>query len=161
MSDKYRLSVGVVLFNNDGKVWVGARADKPDYQWQFPHGGIDNGEDALHAAKRELFEETHVRSVEYVGRTNELTRYDFPPDVIEKFQKLGRTNVGQEQYWFLFYFTGKESEIKLDSFEEIEFKAWKWEEIDVVTQNIVGFKKQVYKIVAETFKPMIKGFLKK
>jgi putative (di)nucleoside polyphosphate hydrolase len=50
---RYRQNVGVVLFNREGKVWLGRRADaRGEKIWQFPQGGVDRDEDFLDAARR-------------------------------------------------------------------------------------------------------------
>lgn len=103
MNGKYRLNAGAIVFNREGKVLIFARADF-DGQWQFPQGGIEAGEKPQAAALRELKEETNICSVIPAAAYPEPLRYDFPPQILEKFQKLGRSNIGQEQYWFLFYF---------------------------------------------------------
>ena len=43
---RYRPNVGVVLFHPDGRVWYGRRvATEGPHNWQFPQGGVDDGED--------------------------------------------------------------------------------------------------------------------
>src|SRR5437762_291303 len=77
--DLYRPNVGVVLFNVDGRVWLGRRAHTPGpFNWQFPQGGVDKGEELEAAAKRELQEETGVVSAELLDRTEDWITYDFP-----------------------------------------------------------------------------------
>ena len=75
----YRPNVGVVLFNREGRVWLGRRINAPGpHNWQFAQGGVDKGEDLYPAALRELQEETGVVSVAYLGRTEDWITYDFP-----------------------------------------------------------------------------------
>ena len=131
-------------------------------QWQFPQGGIEPNEIPEFAARRELKEETNIQSVRLVAIMPQPLRYDFPPQVLEKFKKLGRTNIGQEQYWFLFYFEGSENEIDFTTNpDEIEFKAYKWIEIDEAPNLVVDFKKEVYQQVVKFMKPKIDIFLHK
>ena len=101
---EYRPNVGVVVFNKEKKVLMCARADCADMQWQFPQGGIDANEKPLAAAVRELKEETNISSVDFVAKLQEPLRYDFPPQVLAKQKYRGSSFVGQEQYWFLFYY---------------------------------------------------------
>ena len=58
--DRYRRGVGVMLLNQEGKVFVGARIDNTDEAWQLPQGGIDKGEEPWATALRELEEETGI-----------------------------------------------------------------------------------------------------
>ena len=52
---KHRPNVGVVLFHRDGRVWYGRRVGSANPRpWQFPQGGVDEGEDFEAAARREL-----------------------------------------------------------------------------------------------------------
>ena len=84
----YRPCVGVMLINRAGLVWVGQRADTPGEAegegnwWQMPQGGLDEGEDPLAAAFRELYEETSVRSATLLGQTSGWLTYDLPPHLI-------------------------------------------------------------------------------
>src|SRR5882757_7341471 len=106
----YRPNVGVVLFDRDGRVWLGRRCKtEGPYSWQFPQGGVDDGEDLYAAALRELHEETGVTSVSLLGRTEDWIAYDFPRGWSgSKAQKGWK---GQKQVWFAFRFDGKDSEI--------------------------------------------------
>lgn len=149
MSDKYRKNVGVVVYK-EGKVLLCARADKKDIQWQFPQGGIEDGEDFIEAGKRELFEETGIKNIRLIATISEPIRYDFPKKIdFIPFK-------GQDQYWVLFEFLGDDNEIKFDINPEcIEFKAFRWDNIDVAPNEIIYFKKDVYKKVVTTFKPFV------
>lgn len=152
MSFLYRKNVGIVVFRHDLKVLVCARADKKDFKWQFPQGGIEEDEDIVEAAKRELFEETGITSVELIAKLPHSLKYDFPKALFYKDKRFR----GQEQQWVLFYFFGNDSEI--DFFKnpkEIEFKAFEWVEPDEAPKRIVKFKKDVYLQVIDNFKPLI------
>lgn len=159
MNETFRKNVGIVVFNRDKKVLMCARADHAGFEWQFPQGGIDAGEDIIHAAHRELQEETGITSVRLANTIDEGIRYYFPPEVRKRFNKNGNRNVGQEQYWVLFYFYGDDSEIDFCTYpEEIEFKAYEWTDIEEAPERIITFKKKVYKTVAETFAPIIRDY---
>lgn len=152
MNDPYpehRPNVGVVLFNGEGRVWLGRRARTPEpWNWQFPQGGVDDGEDLLDAALRELEEETGARSAELLGRTEGWIVYDFPPEVAAR----GGPWRGQKQVWFAFRFTGEETEFRLDGHHQVEFEAWRWARLDEAPELIVPFKRAAYEQVATAFR---------
>jgi putative (di)nucleoside polyphosphate hydrolase len=156
MSDKpYRLNVGIALFNLHGHVLIARRFKDdgpeiilPGFEWQMPQGGIDKREQPQRAAERELWEETGVRSADYLGETDWLT-YDFPPyDGPPHRLSIFR---GQRQKWFAMRFTGDESEVDpLTSRNDQppEFDTWRWERLDRVAGLVVPFRREVYRTVA-------------
>ena len=151
---QYRPNVGVVLFHPDGRVWYGRRANTPGpHNWQFPQGGVDEGEDYEAAARRELAEETGVTSVELLAKTGEWIAYAFPPGY--GGTKQARGFAGQKQKWFAFRFTGAESEINLETHGDIEFDAWRWGRLDEAPDLIVPFKREAYEQVVAAFAPLI------
>ena len=151
---EYRPNVGVVLFHRDGRVWYGRRAGAPGpNNWQFPQGGVDDGEELFDAARRELAEETGVSTVSLLGRTQGWIAYDFPPG-----SDRGRRGwKGQKQVWFAFRFDGDESEIDLNAHHHVEFDAWRWGRLDEATELIVPFKRDVYAKVALAFHDYSEG----
>ena len=108
----YRTCVGMMLINAAGLVFIGRRAGGIEHVdethvWQMPQGGVDPGEDTWAAAKRELYEETSVRSVEKLGEVADWLIYDIPRTVAGRAWK-GRYR-GQRQKWYAVRFTGKDS----------------------------------------------------
>lgn len=147
----YRPNVGVVVFNAEGRVWLGRRIGTPDpWNWQFPQGGVDEGEDLEVAARRELSEETGLRSVDLLGRTEGWIVYDFPPEVLNGAMKK-RGNIGQKQVWFAFRFAGTDDEVDLQAHGEQEFDAWRWADLAEAPGLIVPFKRAVYDQVCTEF----------
>ena len=150
----YRPCVGVMLTNGRGGVFVGSRIDREAGEaWQMPQGGIDKGEDLVEAARRELFEETGVRSIEIIAESRDWLNYDLPPHLLGKALK-GKYR-GQAQKWFLARFTGEDREIRLD-LHEPEFEAWKWLPVDDLPMLIVPFKKALYEALVAEFGPAVK-----
>jgi putative (di)nucleoside polyphosphate hydrolase len=143
----YRPNVGVVVFNKEGKVWLGRReGTKGPHNWQFPQGGVDEGEDLLDAARRELVEETGIESVELLGRTEGWIAYDFPPELAK-----AKGWTGQAQVWFAFRFTGEDAEVDLELYPPIEFEAWRWADLHEALDLVVPFKRATYERVIAAF----------
>jgi putative (di)nucleoside polyphosphate hydrolase len=146
----YRPNVGVVLFHADGRVWLGRRMNTPGpYNWQFPQGGVDPGEDLETAARRELAEETGATEVTLLGRTDGWVAYDFPPN--HGGSKALRGWKGQKQIWFAFRFDGDDTQFNLSAHPPPEFDAWRWTHLTEAATLIVPFKRAAYDRVVEAF----------
>ena len=148
----YRNGVGIVVLNNENKVFVAKRIDNPKNFWQMPQGGVDEGEDLLNAAYRELKEETSIFNEKLIKEIEDWTQYDLPSKLIGIIWK-GRYK-GQKQKWFIFKFLGKDTEINIKT-KNPEFLDWKWIEIGKITEIVVDFKKEVYQKVEKEIKKII------
>lgn len=158
MSEVYRQCAGAVVFNTDGKVLLCSRIDVSGEHWQFPQGGIEAGETPETAARRELFEETSIQSVLPVYTDEFPNRYTFPDDVIKRFESRGIYTAGQDIYFTLFYFNGKDNEINLNT-RQPEFKSYIWQDLQFAASHIVSFKKAVYEKISKRFAPLIQQYL--
>ena len=147
-----RIGVGIVLLNNKNKVFVGKRIDNPKKFWQMPQGGVDKNERLIQAAKRELKEETSVKSVELIKELDEWFEYNLPNNLLGKVWK-GKYK-GQKQKWFIMKFLGNDKEINIKT-KHPEFFEWKWIELDKITDVVVDFKLDVYKKIQEKVKIII------
>ena len=139
-----RNGVGIVVLNKENKVFVAKRIDNPKNFWQMPQGGVDAGEDFLSAAFRELEEETSIKKVKLIKEIDEETTYLLPKHLLGIIWK-GRYK-GQKQKWFLMKYLGNDNEININT-KKPEFLDWKWIDVDHITDVVVDFKLEVYKII--------------
>ena len=147
-----RSGVGIVVLNNDNKVFVAKRIDNPKNFWQMPQGGVDEGEDFLKAAYRELEEETSIKSVELIKELDGTITYELPDRLLGLIWK-GKYR-GQKQKWFLMRFIGVDNEINIKT-KFPEFLEWKWVDLDKITDLVVDFKLHVYKEVKDKVKKIL------
>ena len=147
-----RTGVGIIVLNKENKVFVARRIDNPKNLWQMPQGGVDDGENFLTAAFRELEEETSIKNVKLIEEINEELTYELPKNLLGKIWK-GKYR-GQKQKWFLMRYLGSDSEINIKT-KKPEFLDWKWVDIETITEEVVEFKLQVYKALKEKIKKII------
>ena len=157
MNEKYknlplRNGVGIVVLNNENKVFVAKRIDNPKNFWQMPQGGVDNNENYYEAALRELKEETSIISVELIQEIDKKFTYILPDHLIGIIWK-GKFK-GQTQKWFVMRFIGNESEININT-KYPEFLDWKWINLDDLPEIAVNFKLDVYKNVKQEVKKIL------
>ena len=147
----YRNGVGIMIFNDQKKIFVGKRIDNQE-AWQMPQGGVDKDEDFETAAKRELYEETGIQSIRIVQSSKQEFIYDLPNHLLGKIWK-GKYK-GQKQKWFLMKFLGPDSEINISQ-KHPEFNEWKWVDLDELPRLIVPFKKKLYESIIKEFRTSI------
>ncbi len=148
----YRVGVGIIVLNKENKIFVAKRIDNPRNFWQMPQGGVDEGEDFLSAAYRELEEETSIKNVELITEIDEITTYELPDYLLGKIWK-GKFK-GQKQKWFIMRYLGNDDEININTHKP-EFLDWKWIDLNSITQIVVRFKLDVYKILQQKIKKII------
>ena len=136
-----RDGVGIILLNQDDKVFVGKRRDNPVDKWQMPQGGVNEGEKLIDAMKRELEEETGIKNIKILKEIDGWSEYELPENLLGKIWR-GKYR-GQKQKWFIVKFIGDEDEINLKT-SKPEFIEWKWLDIENLPGVIVEFKRKVY-----------------
>jgi len=147
-----RNGVGIVVLNKKNKVFVAKRIDNPKNFWQMPQGGVDNGEEFLTAAYRELEEETSIKNVELIQEIDEALTYELPDHLLGIIWK-GKYK-GQKQKWFIMRFLGDDEDINIKT-KKPEFFEWKWIDLDMITEVVVDFKFNVYKELKKKIKKII------
>ena len=147
-----RSGVGIVVLNTENKVFVAKRIDNPKNFWQMPQGGVDEGEDFLTAAYRELEEETSVKNVELIKELDGLVTYHLPERLLGIIWR-GKYK-GQKQKWFLMKYLGEDNDINIKT-KKPEFLDWKWVDLEEITKLVVDFKLHVYKEVQKKVKKIL------
>ena len=147
-----RNGVGVIILNQNNQVFVAKRKDNPVDRWQMPQGGVNSGESYLSAMKRELFEETSIKSIKLLKELDGFFEYELPDNLVGIIWK-GKFK-GQKQKWFIVKFIGNENEINLKT-KYPEFIEWKWIMPDELPSVIVDFKKNLYLSLLVKLKELI------
>ena len=148
----HRSGVGIIVLNNQNKVFVAKRIDNSKNFWQMPQGGVNDGEDFLVAAHRELEEETSIKEVELIKEINGTTTYELPDHLLGLIWK-GKYR-GQKQKWFLMRYLGSDKDINIKT-KKPEFLEWKWIDLSMITDVVVDFKLHVYTELKEKVEQII------
>jgi len=141
-AEGFRANVGIIISNDAGKVLLAGRIGSKG--WQFPQGGMLQGEEPVDAMYRELQEEVGLvkSDVEILGRTNDWIRYRLP----QKFVRRGSKPlcIGQKQRWFILRLKAAEDRLQLDCSDTPEFDRWRWVEYWRPVTEVIYFKRRVY-----------------
>lgn len=145
----YRPNVAMIVVSHNypqkKEIFIAQRNDLVDV-WQFPQGGIDEGEEVKEALFRELEEEIGTKDATIVAEYPEWISYDFPPKIAESMKPF----IGQTQRYFLLKL-GIDAKINLQT-EHPEFNDYKFVKVSDVLDLSATFKQDVYKKVINYFK---------
>ena len=127
------------------EIFIASRIDISN-AWQFPQGGIDDGESIKEALFRELEEEIGTRDVEIITEYPTWVSYEFPPIIAQKMYPYD----GQKQKYYLVKLK-KGAKININT-ETPEFSEYKFVSSKEIYEHITFFKRTVYKQVLKHFK---------
>ena len=156
-SKGYRNNVGIIIINKDLQVFWGKRVNQD--AWQFPQGGLNENESPTDALFRELHEEVGLNKedVDIIAHTRQWLRYKLP-------KKLQRNSlplvIGQKQKWYLLKLKNEDVQFKFDN-SKPEFDSWKWVNFWFPIEQVIHFKKDVYRRALRELAPYaFENFLK-
>ncbi|NTS76444.1 RNA pyrophosphohydrolase [Catenovulum sp. SM1970] len=155
-AEGYRANVGIVICNRHGQVFWAKRFGQ--HSWQFPQGGVDEGENAEQTLYRELYEEVGLKKedVEIVASTRNWYRYRLPKRLIRHDSEP--VCIGQKQKWFLLRLRCSEEKIDFFKSAKPEFDDWAWVSYWYPVRQVVSFKRDVYRKVMREFASMAMPF---
>jgi putative (di)nucleoside polyphosphate hydrolase len=141
-NEGFRANVGIVLMRADGEVFLGRRTGGRG--WQFPQGGMQQGEDLEQALYRELHEEIGLTSedVKVLGRTEHWLSYRLPARYIRRNHHP--LCIGQKQRWFLLRLAREDARFEFDATTQPEFDQWRWTSYWEPVREVIHFKRPVY-----------------
>ena len=142
-SEGFRANVGIIITNRAGQVFWCRRVGQDS--WQFPHGGVNEGEGEEEAMFRELYEEVGLKpeDVKILGKTQSWLRYHLPKPLIR--QNSMPLCIGQKQKWFLLRLISQESKVNFNTHEKPEFDGFQWVNYWYPVRRVVAFKREVYR----------------
>ena len=152
-SEGYRANVGIILANAEGRVFWARRVGQN--AWQFPQGGLRASESALDAMYRELAEETGLRPehVDLIGYTRRWLRYRLPSRYIRRGSHP--VCIGQKQRWFMLRLVGAEDCVDLNHSDHPEFEDWRWVDYWQPPEDVIFFKRRVYRQALRELAPLV------
>ncbi|MEM0909932.1 MAG: RNA pyrophosphohydrolase [Pseudomonadota bacterium] len=148
-NEGFRANVGIIICNSGGQIFWARRYNQ--HSWQFPQGGIDQGETAEQAMYRELYEEVGLKKehVKILAVSRNWLRYKLPKRLVR--QGNDPVCIGQKQKWFLLTMTCEEKAVDLTASGHPEFDDWRWVSYWYPIRNVVAFKRDVYRRILKEF----------
>ena len=152
MSETFDVGVAAAVVTDTGILLVQEAKGTYAGCWGLPKGHVEPNESIENAVLRELEEETSIKNVELITEIDEITTYELPNHLLGKIWK-GKFK-GQKQKWFLMRHLGSDDEININT-SKPEFFEWKWIELNSITEIVVNFKLNVYKILQKKLEKII------
>ena len=151
--DGFRPNVGIILSNPQGRLLWARRIGQD--AWQFPQGGMRSNETPAEAMYRELAEEIGLQQhqVEVIGATRGWLRYHLPRQYIRQTSRP--LCIGQKQVWFLLRILCDDQAVSLDQSDKPEFDHWCWVDYWHPLQEVVSFKRNVYRQALNELAPLL------
>lgn len=148
--DGYRSNVAIIICNKNGQVLWAKRFGQ--HSWQFPQGGVKEGETSEQAMYRELHEEVGLKPehVKILASTRGWLRYKLPKRLV-RWDSPEPVCIGQKQRWFLLQLTGDDKQVELDCSGHPEFDDWRWVTYWYPVRQVVSFKREVYRKALKEF----------
>jgi putative (di)nucleoside polyphosphate hydrolase len=152
-AEGFRANVGIILCNPSGQVLWAKRVGGTD-AWQFPQGGINEGESPEEALYRELYEEVGLKpkDVEVLDATRGWLKYRLPRNFVRENQSP--LCIGQKQRWFLLKLLSSDSAVQLDLSASVEFDDWRWVSYWYPLDQVISFKREVYRRALKALSPV-------
>ena len=149
----FRSNVGIIISNQEGQLLWAKRANQK--AWQFPQGGVNQGESAEQTLFRELYEEVGLKrkDVKIIGSTQQWLKYHLPQRLIRRDSKP--LCIGQKQKWFLLRLISNENAIRFDRDASPEFDDWMWVSYWYPLRYVVSFKREVYREALQELAPLL------
>jgi len=141
-AEGFRANVGIILANTDNKLLLGGRAGAKG--WQFPQGGMLEGEEPVEAMYRELHEEIGLEEddVDILAVTSDWLRYRLPDKFIRRHSEP--LCIGQKQRWFILRLVSDDTRVRFDRCDKPEFDRIRWVQFWRPVNEVIYFKRRVY-----------------
>jgi len=141
-AEGFRANVGIILANTDNRLLLGGRVGARG--WQFPQGGMLQGEEPIEAMFRELHEEIGLEEadVDVLGVTSDWLRYRLPDKFIRRNSQP--LCIGQKQRWFILRLVSDVERVRFDRCDKPEFDRVRWVKFWRPVNEVIYFKRRVY-----------------
>jgi putative (di)nucleoside polyphosphate hydrolase len=153
-TDGYRANVAIIICNKNGQVLWAKRFGQ--HSWQFPQGGMKEGETPEQSMFRELYEEVGLKPehITILATSRSWLRYKLPKRLV-RWDSPAPVCIGQKQRWFLLQLTSDDKQIEFDACGHPEFDDWRWVTYWYPVRQVVSFKREVYRKALKEFSAIV------